>query len=191
MEDNQPKGIGFFNIKSGETHYARLEAQIQAYINSSDMGINASRGQDMGWRLEPEWVKKVKEFRRNENKMEALVARNGGQKVTTVQILYAIYGEQLRAAQELAEEGEAPFEEQYLSDIATPKAEPVVAPAAPNEIPEIADEEDLMPAEGVDNGDTTVPTDTTPSVTTPGDSESSPTIGNKPTSSKKATVKQK
>jgi hypothetical protein len=33
MENDQPKGIGFFNIKSGETRYAQLEAQIQAYIN--------------------------------------------------------------------------------------------------------------------------------------------------------------
>lgn len=125
MEDNEPKGIGFFNIKSGETHYAKLEAQIQAYINSSDMGINASRDQDFGWRLEPEWVKKVKAFRRNETKMEALTNRNGGQKVTTVQILYAIYGEQLRAAQERADEEESPFEESYLADISdkTPKVD--------------------------------------------------------------------
>lgn len=119
MNDNQPKGIGFFNIKSGETKYAKMEAQIQAFINSSDMGINASRGQDFGWRLEPEWVKKIKAFRRNETKMEALVARNGGQKVTTTQILYAIYGEQLRAAAERAEEDSAPFEEQYLADISS------------------------------------------------------------------------
>lgn len=116
-KDNRPKGIGFFNIKSGEVHYARLEAQIQAYINSSDLGINASRGQDFGWRLAPEWVKKVREFRRNETKMEVLSARNGGQKVTTTQVLYAIYGEQLRAAQERAEANENPFEEEYLRQI--------------------------------------------------------------------------
>jgi len=122
MDDNQPKGIGFFNIRSGETHYARLEAQIQAYINSSDMGINASRDQDFGWRLEPAWVKKVRAYRRNQAKMEALVARNGGQKPTTTQILYAIYGEQLRAAQERAEENENPFEEEYLQKIANKPA---------------------------------------------------------------------
>lgn len=123
MENNKPKGIGFFNIKSGETHYARLEPQIQAFINSSDMGINASRGQDFGWRLAPEWVKKVKEFRRNETKMEILVSRNGDQKVTTAQILYAVYGEQLRAAQERLDENESPFEEEYLQDISN-KPEP-------------------------------------------------------------------
>lgn len=145
MEDNMPKGIGFFNIKSGETHYARLEAQIQAYINSSDMGINASRGQDFGWRLEPEWVKRVKAFRRNETKMELLTNRNGGQKVTTVQILYAIYGEQLRAAQERADENEAPFEEEYLSNISD-KAAPVV---------DVANDEDF------DKGAEDATTDTT------------------------------
>lgn len=129
MQDNQPKGIPFFNIKSGETHYARLEPQIMAFINSSDMGINASRGQDFGWRLAPEWVKKVKAFRQNENKMENLAARNSGQKVTTTQILYAIYGEQLRAAQERADENENPFEEEYLQKISN-NPEPVTEPTA-------------------------------------------------------------
>lgn len=123
MDDNQPKGIEFFNIKSGETHYARLEAQIQAYINSSDMGINASRDQDFGWRLGPSWVKAVKAFRRNETKMELLTARYGG-KVTTPNILYAIYGEQLRAAQERADENDAPFEDEYLENISTKSEEP-------------------------------------------------------------------
>lgn len=117
METNEPKGIGFYNIKTGKTNYAKLEPQIQAYINSSDMGINASRGQDYGWRLDPEWVKKVREFRRNETKMEILSSKNGGQKVTTTQILYVIYGEQLRAFQERAEEESAPFEEEYQSRI--------------------------------------------------------------------------
>lgn len=119
MENNRPKGISFFNIKSGETHYARLEAQIQGYINSSDLGINASRGQDFGWRLAPDWVKAIKAFRRNDTKMEVLVTRNGGQKPTTTQILYAIYGEQIRAAQERAAENENPFEEDYLKEIST------------------------------------------------------------------------
>lgn len=148
MENNQPKGIGFFNIKSGETHYARLEPQIQAYINSSDMGINASRDQDFGWRLQPEWVKKVKIFRRNETKMQFLTDRNGGQKVTTPQILYAIYGEQLRAAQERADEEESPFEEEYLSEISNKPemADPESIPSDVNDLNDLS-EEDLLPAE--------------------------------------------
>lgn len=134
MDDNQPKGIGFFNVKTGETHYARLEPQIQAYINSSDMGINASRDQDFGWRLAPEWVKKVKDFRRDENKMERLLARNGGQKVTVPQILYAIYGEQVRNFEQQREDEASPFEEEYLQKISG-NAEPVVAASRPNEEP--------------------------------------------------------
>ncbi len=129
MEDNMPKGIGFFNIKSGETHYAQLEPQIQAFINSSDMGINASRGQDFGWRLEPEWVKKVKAFRKDEAKMEALVSRNSGQTPTTTQILYTIYGAQLRAAQQILEEGDSPFEESYLQQISSNSAATAEEPA--------------------------------------------------------------
>ncbi len=144
MENNAPKGIGFYNIKSGETRYAQLEAQIQAYINSSDIGINASRDQDFGWRLSPEWVKAVKAFRRDEPKMALLVSKNGGQKVTTVQILYSIYGEQLRAAAERAEENENPFEEEYLQSISS-RAEA----AKPEPAVESVDEDDLKePTEG-------------------------------------------
>lgn len=148
MDDNQPQGIGFYNIKSGETHYARLEAQIQAYINSSDLGINASRDQDFGWRLEPNWVKAVKAFRRDEGRMRDLLRATGGQKVTTVNILYAIYGEQLRVAQERADEEESPFEQEYLQNIADKPAPEVAAPAQlpVDEIPEDVDEADLAPA---------------------------------------------
>ncbi len=172
MDDNQPKGIAFFNIKSGETHYARLEAQIQAYINSSDMGINASRDQDFGWRLAPNWVKAVKAFRRNENKMENLTSRNGGQKVTTVQILYAIYGEQLRAAQERADENEAPFEEEYLTDISEKSATTA----------DIGNDEDID--EEAENATTDSPTDSAESATEPSDTESVSTKG-KSTANKK------
>ena len=93
-EIQEPQGIGFFSIKTGETHYCKLEPTIQAYINSSDLGINASRGQDYGWRLDPEWIKKVKAFRRDATQMSILTAKNQGQKPTTVQILYYLYGEQ-------------------------------------------------------------------------------------------------
>lgn len=121
----EPQGIPFFNIKSGETHYCKLEPTIQAYINSSDMGINASRDQDFGWRLGKDWVKAVKAFRRNEQKMQFLISRNSGQKVTTTQILYAIYGEQVRAFEQVQEDEAAPFEEEYLKAIAE---KPEVAP---------------------------------------------------------------
>jgi hypothetical protein len=119
MANKEPEGIAFFNIKSGDTHYAKLEPQIQAYINSSDMGINASRNQDYGWRLAPEWVKAVKAFRRDNSKMAVLASRNDGRKVTTTQILYYLYGEQIRNYKDIAEEEANPFEEKYLQDISS------------------------------------------------------------------------
>ncbi len=146
VELQEPKGIGFFNIKSGETHYLKLEAQIQAYINSSDMGINASRGQDFGWRLDPEWVKKVKAFRRDNTQMSILASKNSGQKPTTVQILYYLYGEELRSFEEVVEENENAYEEQYLQDISSKSNLPPEA-GTPSDIPEIVDDADLEPAE--------------------------------------------
>lgn len=130
MQD-EPKGIGFFNIKSGDTHYAKSEAQVQAYINSSDMGINASRGQDFGWRLSPEWVKMVKNFKAEPEKMERLTDRNGGKEPTTPQILYTIYGEQMRVYLQRKRDEDTPFEEEYLQNISSKsiggvKSDPVV-----------------------------------------------------------------
>lgn len=115
----EPKGIGFYNVKSGETRYAKSTAQIQGYINSSDMGINASRGQDFNWRLDPEWVKKVKAYRRNGTRMALLAAKNGGKSPTTVQILYAAYAGEVRQAREMVDEDDKPFEEEYLQNISS------------------------------------------------------------------------
>lgn len=113
----EPEGIPFFSVKTGDTHYAKLEPTIQAYINSSDMGVNASRGQNYGWRLDPEWVKKVRAFKRDRTSMSILTNKNDGRKPTTTQILYFIYGEQLADYYEQMEEQENPFEEDYLRAI--------------------------------------------------------------------------
>lgn len=130
-ESQEPKGVPFFSVKSGDTHYARSEAQIQAYINSSDMGVNASRGQDFGWRLGADWVKAVKEYRRDDIKMAALQTRNEGRKVTDINILHAIYGEQLRKYYDRKEEEENPYEEDYRQEVSgKKKEEPALAPAA-------------------------------------------------------------
>lgn len=117
VEVQEPQGIAFFSVKSGETHYCKLEPTIAAYINSSDMGINASRGQDYGWRLDPDWVKRVRAFKRDSMKMSILTAKNGGQKPNTIQILYYMYGEELQNYYEVQEENENPFEEAYQDAI--------------------------------------------------------------------------
>jgi len=86
------------------------------------MGVNASRGQDFGWKLDAEWVEKVRQFRRDENKMSFLISKNGGQAPTTPQILYAIYGEQLRQYEQQMEDDSSPYEEAYQESI-RPKAD--------------------------------------------------------------------
>jgi hypothetical protein len=122
MSDNtqlaEPEGVKFYSIRTGETHYGKLEPTIAAYLNSSDLGINASRGQDYGWRLHPDWVAKIKAFRKNPTSMSILTSKNGGQKPTLTQILYYIYGEQLQQYFESMEENENPYEEAYAQAIA-------------------------------------------------------------------------
>mgnify|MGYP000555990177 CR=1 FL=1 len=113
----EPQGIPFFSIRTGETHWGKLEPTIQAYINSSDMGINASREQDFGWRLHPDWVKKVRDFKRDRTQMSILMSKNEGRKPTTTQILYYMYGQQLEEYYEDLEDNENPFEEAYLAAV--------------------------------------------------------------------------
>jgi len=114
----EPKGIPFFSVQTRETHWCKLEPTISAYINSSDMGINASRDQNFGWRLAPEWVHKVRAFKRNRQQMSILTAANQGQKPTTVNILYYMYGEELAEYYGQLEDNENPYEEEYLAMIA-------------------------------------------------------------------------
>lgn len=121
VEIQEPEGIKFFSIRTGETHFGKLEPTIAAYINSSDLGINASRGQDYGWRLHPEWVKKIREFRKDRSQMSILTAKNGGQKPTLTQILYYMYGEQLQQFFEAQEDNENPYEDAYAEALASGK----------------------------------------------------------------------
>jgi hypothetical protein len=143
-EIQEPQGIAFYNVKSGETHYAKLEPTIAAYINSSDMGINASRGQDFGWKLGADWVKRVRDFRRDTLQMQILTSKNSGQKPSTVQILYYLYGEDLRAYEEEVVENENPYEDEYQAQIAEGKATPAKKASKPKAAPvaPVDDEED-------------------------------------------------
>lgn len=157
----EPEGVSFFSIRTGETHYGKLEPTIQAYINSSDMGINASRDQDYGWRLSKEWVEKVRAFKRDRLQMQILTSKQDGRKPTTTNILYYIYGEQLANYYESLEEHENPFEDAYLASISQGNA-PAIAAAQSgmpqaladfraidedDSISDLVDEDDLEPAD--------------------------------------------
>lgn len=120
IDPNAPKGVSFYNTKSGETRYAKSSAQIQAYVNSSNMGINASRGQDYGWKLGAEWVKRIRRFREDEDKMDTLAAKlrlDDGVSPSDMQIILYIYGRQIRAYARRKGENEETFEQQYLQDV--------------------------------------------------------------------------
>lgn len=45
--------ISFYNEKTGETVTLTRSPQISAFINSSNLSINASQGQNHGWRVAP------------------------------------------------------------------------------------------------------------------------------------------
>lgn len=191
----EPEGIPFFSVKTGETMYGRLEPTIAAFINSSDMGINASRGQDFGWRLDPTWVKKIRAFRADEDKMETLAAKlrlEDGVAPNTTQILYYIYGRQVRTYLQRLQEEENPFEDQYQRDISStpnrqeePMATHLQAAMDDDEVTEIVDEADLMPAEeGADDGDSSESTDSAPSATEPVQEVNAASNSDKPADSK-------
>lgn len=165
QDKNRPQGVPFYSIKSGDTHFARSSAQIQAYINSSDMGVNASRDQDFGWRLHADWVKKTKEFRRDENKMEALSRKFGGRKITDAQILMAIYRAQMRVYEQSKEDTDAPFEEEYLRSISGGNQSAPVA-QAPAPMPEVPPAPE-KPKEEVKDASPSEPTDSAESATEP------------------------
>lgn len=132
----EPQGVEFYSVRTGETHYAKSEAQLQAYINSSDMGVNASRGQDFGWRLGKDWVKAIRKYRLDEAKMALLSQKLGGDmQPGTLDIAYAIYGDQLRAYNSTKVEEENPFEEQYLQSISKTTVVPEVE-TVPEVVPE-------------------------------------------------------
>ena len=201
-ELKEPEGISFYSIRTGETHYGKLEPTIAAYINSSDMGINASRGQDYGWRLAPEWVKKVREFKRDPIKMSIITSKNDGRKPTTTQILYYMYGEQLAAFYEQQEENESPFEEAYLRAInaglpVRAAAEEAGMPTALADYRALDEEDDDLSdliddtiledeEESNDNGDSNIPGGTTESATPPEQTQPTPDSSNKPADPPKA-----
>lgn len=151
----EPEGIAFFSVETGETFYGKLEPTISALINSSDMGINASRGQDFGWRLAPEWVNAVEEFELDEDKMDTLAAKlrlEDGESPTTVQILNYLYGRQVRAYLQRLKTAKQPFAAQYRKDIAAGRSgdqkavrTPIVSDDPVTEDVSVDDDEELEP----------------------------------------------
>ena len=76
--------ITFENIRSGEVvsfdgsmdPNAR-QAHLAAYLNSSNMSPNASKGQDFGWRLAPEIIVKIDNIKQDLPTLDMLSRRLG------------------------------------------------------------------------------------------------------------------
>lgn len=69
--------VSFFNIKTGEEVALDDDAHIAAFVNSSDLGINATRGQDFKWRIAPELKAKVDEYSEDPLKLQEISVRMG------------------------------------------------------------------------------------------------------------------
>ena len=122
------KVISFTRLKDGEvitfsanTDTNARQAQIAAFINSSDLGPNSDRGQDFTWRLSPEIVVEVNSIKRDP-KILTEISRNIGLYIEDIQIQHIInyliekYDAEAAAEQGL-EDDNLPFEGQYKAQI--------------------------------------------------------------------------
>lgn len=69
--------VSFFNIKTGEERALDDSAHIAAFVNSSDMGKNARKGQDFSWRISPELKAKVEDYSEDAAKLQEISQRLG------------------------------------------------------------------------------------------------------------------
>jgi hypothetical protein len=81
--------IEFVNIKTNEHVELTRPSQIAAYINSSDLSPNASKGQDFGWRLAPELVVKIDEMSQDPETLDR-ISRALGVGVDEISIIHIV-----------------------------------------------------------------------------------------------------
>ena len=119
--------IKFFNIKTGERVSLSRPHQIGAYINSSDLSVNAALGQDFGWRLAPEVIVQLDEFRADPRTLEDIARRIGTDvsELTTIHLVQHIsYLDDLGHKIEAQREARNPkFQGDYEAEIARRRAE--------------------------------------------------------------------
>lgn len=141
--------IGFENIKTGEVQTfeqiadrnARA-AQIDAFINSSNLGINSNKGQDFGWRLLAETQAEFDEIKSDYAQLEKIARETGvmAENMTDGQLLaYMVTLETRRdATKKVKVENLSTYEDAYRKKViqakqrkttpTTVKEKPVVKP---------------------------------------------------------------
>lgn len=119
--------ITFFNIKTGERKALTRPHQIGAYLNSSDLSVNANFGQDFGWRLAPEVIIKIDEFRADPRILED-IARRIGVDISELTVIHLVQhisylddmGQKIEAQRE---ELVPKYQSEYEADIARRREE--------------------------------------------------------------------
>lgn len=66
--------IEFTNVYTGEKRTVDTEPMIAALFNSGDRHVNATLGQDFGWRLAPETVRRIREIKSDPDLMARIAA---------------------------------------------------------------------------------------------------------------------
>lgn len=125
--DKPTIGIKFYNINSGEERMCDTEALITAFYNSSNLHVNATVGQDLGWRLSKETVRRMRDIQEDEEKMEKIVRRfrlNEESEVTDSHVLTYIFQQDLTNARKSEESKQGQFARQYEEDIRSLDDEP-------------------------------------------------------------------
>lgn len=137
--------IKFVNIKSGEevtfdsiADPGIRSAHIDAYVNSSDMGINSNHGQDYAWRLAPEVKAEFDEIKSDSSYLATISKESGvmADNLSDGQILAYMVTQQTRAesAQGKKTENIASYEDAYRDKVKAArnhKATTTVADAKP------------------------------------------------------------
>lgn len=111
--------VEFFNVRTGERKVVDTEPLIAAFFNSGDQHVNATLGQDFGWRLAPSTLKRIKDIQSNPTLMAQIAAQfqlpfDG---VGKTDILTWISLEDARAEAAKREEQAGDYEEQYQQEL--------------------------------------------------------------------------
>lgn len=126
MDFSFPDKYEFFNVKTGETRILKAAGPyakhiINGFILSSNLGRNASRGQDFGWRLARPTLEVVKKAQSNPAIMREIATAKGvnprGVRLPDlIEFLVDSYNNTLQS-QQIAEEEAPRFQAEYEASL--------------------------------------------------------------------------
>lgn len=137
--------IQFFNIKTGETRTLDpatmdpqfIEPAISALFNSGNLHVNATRGQDFGWRIAPSTVKRIRDLKQDQLAITRIAASMQilPENIADTDILTWIVKDDARIEALKNEQAEQDFSQQYEEELrgigAAPREFNPAPPATP------------------------------------------------------------